>query len=177
MSSFDRVIAQRALSERTGEPLRACSVCDRLLTDMDYFTIAKAFSKGKAILEALQCFSCQMSSKSYASEQSIENIMLYSGRRFNEFLQDNIRRKVYHLEEPSCLITGEELQFSDSFELYTFNMPGAGLEEHDYVLVGPTAAEQMTELLSKETRESWGRYTDQLTPDTPNIVVSPMFIA
>lgn len=176
MSSFDHIIASRDLSDRNGQPLRTCSICNSELEDTDYFTIAKAFHQGKAVLEALQCFSCQMSSKDYASEQSVENVMLYSGRRFNEFLHDSIQRRLYHLEDPSCLITGEELKFNSTFELYTFNIPGAGLDENNYVMVGPTAVEQMSDLLSKETRESWGRFTDRLSPNMPDLIVSPMFM-
>lgn len=176
MANFDKIIANRTLSDRNGKPLRKCSVCETLLLDTDYFTIAKAYSKGKAILEALQCFSCQMNSKSYASAQSMENIMLYSGRRFNEFIQDSIQRRLYHLQDPACLITGEELDPHDTFELYTFNIPGSGLDDHNFLLIGPTAVEQMSELLSRETRESWGRFTDRLAPDMPDVYVSPMFL-
>lgn len=176
MSSFDDIIARRSHSERDGTPLHTCSMCEAELDSMDYFTIAKAFSNGRIALETVQCFSCQLASKDYASELSIENVMLYSGRRFNEFLQDSIQRKLYHLEDPSCLITGEELTTGDTFELYTFNVPGAGLADNNYVLVGPTAVEQMGDLLSPETKDSWGRYTEQFTPDVPDLIVSPMFL-
>ena len=176
MASFDEIIQNRLVSDRTREPLRLCSVCEMLMGDDDCYTIAKAYHKGKIVMEAVQCFHCQMASKDYASEQSLENIMLYSGRRFNDFMQDSIKRKIYHLEDPSCLVTGEFLKPADTFELYCFKVPGAELADDDFVLVGPTAIEQMSELLSKETKESWGRFTDSLAPDTPEIVVSPMFI-
>ena len=90
-------------------------------------------------------------------------------------MEDPIQRKLYHLEDPSCLITGEALTRSESFELYHFNLPGGPLEDNNFVFVGPTALEQMTELLSKETRDSWGRYTEQLMPDAPDMSISPMF--
>lgn len=176
MLGFDQVIESRMLNTKTGEPLCKCSICEVLLSPYDYFIIAKAFSNGRLMMEAVQCFACQMASKEYASEQSIENAMLYSGRRFNEYIQDSIKRKMYHLEEPNCLITGEGLTRQDDFELYTFNIPGAGLEEDNFVFLGPTAMEQMSELLSKETRESWERYIEHLAPDSPELVVSPMFI-
>jgi hypothetical protein len=143
----------------------------------DFYTIAKAYNKGKLVMEAVQCFSCQMASKDYASEQSIENIMLYSGRRFNEFLQDPIQRRLYHLEDPSCLVTREDLSPGDTFEIYCFNVPGSGMNDENFVFIGPTAIEQMGELLSKETKDSWGRFTENLSPDTPDIVVSPMFMS
>lgn len=176
MLNFMNIISQRDSSDRSGKPLRTCSVCEGILSDQDFFTIAKAYASGRLALEAVQCFSCQMTNKDYASEQSLENIMLYSGRRFNQFLQDSVSRKVYHLEDPSCLITGEDLSPGDNFELYTFNVPGAGLAEDNFLFVGPTAMEQMSELLSKETRESWGRFTEKISPDVPDLVVSPMFI-
>jgi len=175
MSSFDEIIGNRTICSKTREPFRVCSVCELAIAPEDYFVIAKAFQDGKILLEAVQCFSCQNESQSYASEQSLENIMLYSGRRFNAYIRDPIERKLYHLEEPSCLITGEELQIRNSFELYHFNIPGVGLGEDNFVLVGPTAIEQMSDLLSKETRESWGRFTEQLIPDSPELVISPMF--
>lgn len=176
MHGFDQLITSRMLNSKTGEPLGKCSVCEALLESHDYYVIAKAFSKGDVAMEAVQCFACQMASKEYASEQSIENAMLYSGRRFNAYLQDSIQRKLYHLEDPNCLITSEPLSRTDDFVLYTFNIPGAGLDENNFIFVGPTAMEQMTELLSKETREAWERYSENFSPDSPEIVVSPMFI-
>lgn len=175
MVNFDKLIANRIISD-LGHRLNRCSICDSTLSELDFFTVAKAYNVGKFAFEAVHCFSCQLATKNYASAQSIENMMLYSGRRFNAFLQDSIQRKLYHLADPSCLITGEELMRTDSFELYTFNVPSVGLGENNYVLVGPTAMEQMSDLLSEETRESWGRYTKSLTPDMPEIVVSPMFM-
>ena len=102
--------------------------------------------------------------------------MLYSGRRFNEFIQDPDCRELYHLEEPSCLITGEALEVHESFELYSFNIPGAGLGDENFLFVGSTAMEQMNELLSEQTRKSWGRFIDNFSPETPEIVVSPIFL-
>jgi len=116
-----------------------------------------------------------MDSKEYASEQSMENIALYGGRRFKQFMQDPTQRDLYYLEDPSCLITGESLVPADAFELHSFNIPGGGVDEN-YIFVGPTAMEQMSELLSEETRKSWGRYTESLVPDSPDLVVSPMFL-
>ena len=176
MTTFQDIINNRYKSDRTDLELESCCICDRPLSLQDLYFIAKAYHGGRCIMEAVQCFQCQMESRNYASEQSMENITLYSGRRFNEFLQDGIQRKLYHLEEPSCLITGEHLALKDSFELYCFNIPGSGLDEDNFLFVGPTAMEQMTELLSEETRKSWGRYSESFSPDAPEIVVSPIFM-
>ena len=177
MASFYEIIRKRSISEATAEAFSCCSICDMPLNTDEFFVVAKAYDKGRIALEAAQCISCQMDSKQYASEQSMENIMLYSGRRFQEFLHDPIKRKVYHLEEPSCLITGELLAPGDSFELYNFNVPGAELDDDNFLFIGPTAMEQMSDLLSQETRKSWGRFTESLAPETPDIVVSPMFLS
>ena len=176
MASFYDIIHNRTRGERTKEELSECSVCAKKLEPVDMFVIAKAYHKGTCVVEAVQCLDCQLESRDYASEQSIENIMLYSGRRFNEFIQDPEQRELYHLEEPSCLITGEILQPTESFELYSFNIPGAGLCDDNFLFVGPTAMEQMSDLLSEQTRKSWGRFIETLSPDAPEIVVSPMFI-
>jgi len=175
MSFFDHITNNRTTCEATSQPFQVCSMCERTLLPHDFYVIAKAYNQGSLALEACQCFSCQAESQDYASEQSMENIMLYSGRRFNEFLGDPIQRKIYHLEDPSCLITGEHLKSSDAFEIYHFNIPSAQLEENNFVLIGPTALEQMGELLSEETRKSWGRFTERLAPDSPEITISPMF--
>jgi len=177
MGSFSEIIQKRTISEATGLDFVRCSVCDQALRPDEFYVVAKAFDHGRIALEAAQCISCQMDSKQYASEQSMENIMLYSGRRFQEFMHDTLKREVYHLEDPSCLITGELLSPNDSFELYSFNVPGVHMEEKNYLFIGPTAMEQMSELLSQETRKSWGRFTESLAPQTPDIVVSPMFLS
>ena len=176
MASFYEIISNRTTSDRSHDPLSHCSVCEKTLHDADTFVIAKAYHRGQCVMEAVQCFSCQLDSQEYASEQSMENIMLYSGRRFNQFMQDRDCRENYHLEDPSCLITGEILTPYESFEIYNFNLPGAGLGDENFLFVGPTAMEQMTELLSEQTRKSWGRFIETLSPDAPEIIVSPMFI-
>lgn len=176
MASFDQIIANRHHSEKEHQQLEICSICGEHLTEADYFVISKAFSKGKILLEAVQCLPCQMDSRSYTSEQSMENLMLYSGRRFNAFIQDPIQRKVYHLQEPSCLITGEELATQDNFELYSFHIPGAHLGDENFLFIGPTAMDQMSDLLSEETRKSWGRYIESLAPQNPDRILSPMFL-
>jgi hypothetical protein len=175
MGRFDDIISNRQCSEAEKHPLNQCSVCNNHLSEKDYFVVSKAFHQGKAILEAVQCLPCQMDSRSHTSEQSMENIMLYSGRRFNAFIQDPIQRKVYHLQDPSCLITGEGLQPTDSFELYSFHIPGANLGDENFLFIGPTAMDQMGELLSEETRKSWGKFIETLMPQSPDRIPSPMF--
>lgn len=176
MSSLSDIIANRLRSDRSGEALNTCDLCERALDSLDMFLIAKAYSGGRCVLESVLCARCQMNSRHYASEQSMENIMLYSGRRFRSFMEDPLIRKTYHLEDPSCVVTGEMLAPKDTFELYSFNVPGAALGEDNFLFVGPTAMEQMSELLSEETRRSWGRFTEDLAPDSPEIVVSPVFM-
>ena len=176
MVNFNEIIRNRAFSDRTKALFTVCSVCEQPLSQNELYVIAKAYQNGRCIMEAVQCLPCQMESRGYASEQSMENVMLYSGRRFNEFLQDGYKRETYHLQEPCCLITGEELSPMDSFELYCFNIPDSGLSEDNFLFVGPTAMEQMNELLSEETRKSWGRFIENLAPESPDIVVSPIFI-
>jgi hypothetical protein len=172
---LDQIINNRLRSDRSGEELRSCSLCQRKLDPSDHFVIAKAYGNGKSLLETVQCLGCRMEPQEYASEQSMENIMLYSGRRFQEFLTDRLRRKLYFLEDPSCLITSEPIASKESFELYTFNLPGSGLEEEsNYIMVGPTAMEQMSELLSEETRREWGKYLETIAPDMPNLKISPV---
>lgn len=176
MLRFDQIIANRLMSEEEKSPLDQCSGCGDQMTPGDVYVIAKAFDKGKLALEAVQCAACQMESRDYTSEQSMENIMLYSGRRFNEFIQDPIQRKVYHLQEPQCLFTGEELQSNDSFEIYSFQIPGEPLGEENFLFIGPSALEHMNELLSEETRKSWGRFIETLTPQSPDRILSPLFL-
>ena len=176
MSSFFEIIEGRTQSDRDRKPLNKCNICDQEMGPYDMYVVAKAYQDGRCVLEAVQCMSCQMDSRDYASEQSMENIMLYSGRRFNEFINDPHRREFYHLEDPSCLITGETLTPKDTFELYHFNLPGSNMDDQNYLFVGPTAMEQMSELLSEETRKSWGRFLEELAPDAPDIVISPIFM-
>lgn len=174
-NSFDDIIYNRVNSDQTGKPFITCSMCDTELTSADLFVVAKAYHRAKCVIETVQCLACQMESRGYASEQSTENIMLYSGRRFNQFIKDPIQRKLYHIEDPNCLISGEALKMSDTFELYSFNLPGGDLDDNNFLFVGPTAIEQMAELLSEETRRSWGRRVEEMAPDCPEIIISPVF--
>lgn len=176
MSFFEKVIFHRYANDESGTVLNACSSCGRKLFDYDSFLIAKAYQQGRCAMMSVQCVKCQENSQQYASEQSYENLKLYSGRRFREFVEDPIKRKVYHLEEPSCLITGEVLKVEDPFELYCFHLPFSDFDDHDYLLIGPTAVEQLNELISEETRRQWGKYLETLSPKNPDMVLSPFFI-
>jgi len=176
MAVFSQILHNRDVSDRTGQPFTHCSMTDEPLSPDEMYVVCKAYQDGKCLLEAAQGMTAQLAAREYASEQSMENIFLYSGRRFNLFLQDRFFREAYCLDGPTCLITGEEIGPRDAFELYTFHIPGEDLGDCNYLFVGPTAMEQMSELLSEETRRSWGRFTEQLMPETPDIIVSPLFM-
>ena len=173
---FDQIIANRFKSDLTGLPLTTCSVCGKEVLPAEPYIIAKAYEYGRCGLESLHCLTCQQESRWHASEQSKENIMLYSGRRFNNFMEDPQARDIYFLQEPSCLLTGEIISPRDAFELYSFHLPGLPIQNENYLLVGPTAMEQMAELLSEETRKSWGRYIEGLSPAPPEIKLSPLLV-
>jgi len=174
VSLFDEILNNR-LHTHDGETFTQCQMCSRALTEDDFYLIAKAYDRGRLVLETAQCFACQLRIRSNISEQSQENLQLYGGRSMTEFFTEPFAKQFYYLGEPSCLITSEVLAVDGMFELYTLCSPSIG-DGDDYFLIGPTAIEQMSELLSKETRKTWERFLEDLDPDLPEVVVSPMFV-
>jgi len=174
--NFSELSENRLSHHANGTPFDRCDFCSKPLEPGDFFVIAKAFEHGKLVMEAAQCLACQKDSSGYVSEQSAENLQLYAGRRFQAFLERNLESDP--LEDlpfvPECLFTGEALTTSDQFECYTLHAPWD--TSNPCFLVGPTAIEQMSELLSEETRKFWDSYIEQIEPVSPDWVISPMFL-
>lgn len=171
--SFFEIFEGRDRRQKDGSFFDTCDFCGRPLGPDDIFVIAKAFDKGALAMEAVQCLACQEKTEGYISEQSAENLQLYAGRRFRAFMENNVSDSGKLPYPEQCLFTGEELESRDSFELYSMHMPYQS--ESIFFLVGPTAVEQMSELLSEETRRFWESYMDQIQPVTPDRILSPLF--
>jgi len=169
--SFRDIFEGRNLSAKTGEPLTICQFCSKPLAESDFYVIAKAYNKGRLSVEAVQCLECQEKASGYISQQSTENIQLYAGRRFKKYMEQPTDVDPV---EPTCLFTGEELFIHDDFELYSVHLPWDA--QQMYFLIGPTAVEQMSDLLSEETRKFWEKYMELLDPVSPEHVLSPMFL-
>lgn len=174
MLFFDEIIKNRRVSSFSGKPLMVCQTCAREMTPGEVFLIAKAFSSKKCVMETVQCLECQTDVQQGLSERSKENLRLYGGRRLREFFEDPLARQFYYLEEPSCVITTERIADTDTFELYTVNPSFS--EAEDYFFVGPTAVEQMADLLSEQTRKNWERFLESIQPKNPEIVLSPFWV-
>jgi len=173
MLFFDQIIKKRRLSESSGKVLHVCQSCSREMAPHEVYLIAKAFAGKKCVMETVQCLECQTDVQQGLSDQSKENLQLYGGRRLRKFFEDPLARQFYLLEEPSCVITTEHLNDSDTFELYTVNPT---ISDEDFFFVGPTAIEQMSELLSEQTRKNWERFLETLQPKSPEIVLSPLWV-
>ncbi len=173
--SLDEFIHRRQNYERSLEPINRCGTCSNDLSAEDIFIVAKAYDKGRCILETAQCLSCQMQLRHFVSEQSMENLQLYKGRRFEAFTTDPFARRAYFLEDPTCIITGEEIEKNGTFEIYTLNGGSFGDPDENYFFVGGTAIEQMTGLLSEETRRHWEGFLSDLQPSSPEVIVPTLF--
>ncbi|PIE91349.1 MAG: hypothetical protein CR997_01365 [Acidobacteria bacterium] len=172
--NWQEIVHSRTLDSKTGEPFSACHFCGKSLNHGDFYVIAKAFDKGRLVMEAVQCLACQQNASGYISAQSAENIQLFAGKRFVKYMEQDDFSGTYEPVEVKCLFTDEELSVYDSVELYSMHMPWSG--DQPYFFVGPTAIEMMSDLLSEETRKFWERYMEQLDPVSPEHVLSPMFL-
>ncbi|MCB1042889.1 MAG: hypothetical protein KDC35_08115 [Acidobacteria bacterium] len=170
---FEELIHQR-MQNRDGTPLASCGSCNRSLASHDLFVVAKAFDKGRCVLETAQCHVCLHSLQSYLSDQSRENLMLYRGKRFNAYMTDEAARQSYYQQDPTCIITGELITSQETFELYAVHT-GEFQSDENYFFVGSIAIEQMSELLSEETRNHWQRFLNQLDPTGPEVIVPSFF--
>lgn len=171
---FDDIIAKRLICERDERPFDCCDTCERPLKDVAMAMVAKGYDRGHLLYETAQCLECQQQYADQISEQSSENMRCYAQSRMLAFLENPQQRQFYQLQEPCCLLTGERLKLQEGFELYT--ILGAPSGDEPFFFVGPTAMEQLFDLMSKETKEIWGQFMDSLDPALGEHRPSPLLL-
>jgi hypothetical protein len=160
-------------------PFPECTVCGKaLLEDGVSYFIEKAYSRGEVIFEYAMCDECRSGMGEELSFESMMNIAAYfmehgdlieRRERLMEAFDNSIKEWI---EE--CIFTGRKRAECDSYQICA-ECEGSNLVVSFMpFMVSGEATEELQNLLSKETKESFDRFTrDVLNPpvDLKNIPI------
>lgn len=137
-------------------PFVSCTRCGESLADFEEgYRISKNFKKGEVIIEYALCFPCLERMMDEASEES--------KRRLAEFQEERFRDISGFRECSLCERTLVEARNNE------YGLVGVcrGHELHDSAMICLDCMEDMSEIISVETRSNWDRFREENFPGVP----------
>lgn len=146
-----------------------CTVCDNFLLDdnISYF-IEKAYRAQEVVFEYAMCTECRDSMETELSMESMVNI----GNYFIEHVNMNYRQELLEqfdnnikpwLDE--CIFTGTTRSECQDYQICAECQGGQLIVSFLPLMISSKAIEEIQELMSKKTRESFDRFVrDSLNP-------------
>ena len=137
-------------------PFKSCTRCGESLADFkDGFRLSKNFKQGEVIIEYALCFPCLETMMDEASDESKEALAKFHEERM---------RDVSGFDECSlCDRTMAEAR-DDEYGLMAICH---GSDMFDSAMVCIDCIEDMAEIISEETRQSWDRFKEENFPGVP----------
>ncbi len=135
----------------------SCTRCGESLADFDEgYRISKNFKRGEVIIEYALCLPCLDAMMDEASEES--------KRRLNEFQTERYREGVSGFGECAlCVRTIGEARNDE----YGFVGVCHGKDMVDSAMICIECMEDMAEIMSAETRQTWDRFREENFPGVP----------
>ncbi len=137
-------------------PFKSCTRCGESLADFEEgYRLSKNFKKGEVIIEYALCFPCLEGMMDEASDESKEALAKFHSERI---------RNVSGFDECSlCDRTMSEAR-GDEYGLMAMCH---GTDMFDSAMVCIECMEDMAEIISDETRQSWDRFKEENFPGVP----------
>lgn len=150
-------IPKELYSEYEERPFKSCTRCGESLEEFEEgYKISKVYKNGETIFEYALCFHCLEGMMEDSSEESRERLM--------QFQMDRMREGVEGLEDCAlCENTRQSLK-KPEFALVAGCLGSGMLESH---MICIHCMEEMSELVSKQTRDSWNRFVEENFPGVP----------
>ena len=137
-------------------PFKICTRCGESLADFeDGFRVSKHFKAGETIIEYALCFPCLHQMIEESSEESKERLMEFQMSRF---------RNVSGFDECNLCEKTQETARDHEFGLVGICQ---GSDMLDSGMVCVDCIEEMSELVSEETRGGWDRFKEENFPGIP----------
>ena len=145
-------------SEYEERPFQSCTRCGESLSDFDGgYQVSKAYRNGECVVEYALCEHCRTSMMDEFSDESKQ--------RLNDFHQ----QAVHHqggIDE--CSVCGVP-RAGGNVEDFVITGLCEGLHLLDSIMICGICGEQVQELLSKPTKDTWRRFMDDHFPGPPSL--------
>jgi hypothetical protein len=144
-----------------------CSVCSRpLLNDGTSYFIEKAYRKSEVIFEYAMCDECRSGMGEEISFESMMNLTEYFMEHGDLMLRrDRLMRNFDNSVKPwldECLFTGEKRTEIDDYQICA-ECSGTNLVASFLpFMISGNATEEIQSLISKQTRESFDKFTREV---------------
>lgn len=150
-------IPEELYSEYEERPFRCCTRCGEGLHDFqDGYKVSKVVKNGEVIFEYALCYHCMERMMEESSEESQKRLMEFQNERLREVegteecaLCDRTR---LDLDPPEFALVGGCL----------------GLKLIESHLICIHCMEEMSELVSEQTRNQWNRFVEENFPGVPS---------
>lgn len=150
-------IPRELYSEYEERPFLCCTRCGETLADFEEgFKISKVIKNGEVIFEYALCFHCLERMMEESSEESRERLM--------KFQNERMREGISGFDECALCENTREALASPEYALVAGCQGDSVLESH---LICIHCMEEMSELVSKKTRDSWNRFVEENFPGVP----------
>lgn len=150
-------IPKELYSEYEERPFRCCTRCGESLADFEEgYKISKVVKNGETIFEYALCFHCLEGIMEDSSEESRERLM--------RFQMERMREGVSGMEDCALCDNTRKSMKKPEFALEA-GCQGLGVLEIRMICM--PCMEEMSELVSKKTRDSWSRFVEENFPGVP----------
>ena len=182
-------------SEYSGEPFLKCIACKVPLMESNMHVVKKKIVAEEAVLEMALCNRCQQQQVEEMSEETRQNLTAFMSEQFQKLTAKHLEDKAG--DGPQVIEVAEvtdEQEGQDLLKRCTDNCIVCGVHRddcHRYSLAGVCQAEQlvvqvtplgqtpmmvcekceeqMNELISQETRDSWDRFVEEHLDGPPGV--------
>ena len=146
-------------------PFRKCVSCGAALDSERFYQIQKAWRNGEVVFEMAICTECAARTIREFSQESLERMQAFFEERFRE--TDDAR---------GCNFCGKIVGLDEEYEMAAFCQ--GGFLARGVNLVCGTCSSASQENLSRQTRDSWGRFVEDNIPGVPHALeldILPVF--
>ncbi len=138
-------------------PFKSCTRCGESLSDFpDGYKVSKNFKKGEVIIEYALCMPCVERMLNEASDES--------KRVLQQFQEERYREDVSGFDD--CALC-EKTQMTARGEEFGLTGICQGLNMFDSAMICIECMEEMSEVISDETRGKWNRFREENFPGVP----------
>ena len=184
-------------SEYSGKPFFNCIGCKVPLLESNMHSVKKRIVGGEAVIEMAMCVNCQKKQVEQMSEETRENVTAFVKESFQKQLSKNLPEatadgdniiRIQEIEDPEegqalldrctnhCVVCGIERS-----KCHRYSLDGTCQESQLIVQVTPIGQtplmicdgceQQMAELISQKTRDSWDRFMEEHFDGPPGVEI------
>jgi hypothetical protein len=161
-------------SFEAGKPFNQCLACQKqLLEDGTLYFIEKAYQKDEVLFEYAICLECREAMQKEISESSQERVNAYFGSKVDLVARRQSLIEKHRLDHrpwiDRCILTGKSLKQSRQHQIITLCDGGDMLFSYLPYMISGEAMRELTELLSKQTKDRLDGFVDEFLGLPPGV--------